>query len=99
MEIAASMTKLHRLGLVKMALLTDDGLIALTERRQTLDRIHLSYCEQITLWGMQHFLNRMSRLAHMSLTGIAAFKTEGCKQFSKEPPNVSLRTDSLEHAD
>ena len=72
-----------------MTLLTDDGLAALAERRHTLERVHLSYCDKLSIWGMQHFLNRMTKLTHMSLTGIKAFKRDTFRRFSKEPPKVS----------
>jgi F-box and leucine-rich repeat protein GRR1 len=86
------MTKLRRLGLVKMTQLTNDGLIMLTERRHTLERVHLSYCNKLSGYGMQHFLNKMTRLTHMSLTGINAFKNDSFKRFSKPPPEVRFST-------
>ena len=71
-----------------MTHLTNDGLIVLAERRHTLERIHLSYCDKLTVYGLHHFLNKMTRLTRMSLTGIGAFKNESFKQFSKPPPDV-----------
>jgi F-box and leucine-rich repeat protein GRR1 len=72
--------------------LTDQGIYALVERHATLERIHLSYCEQVSVQAITFLLNRLSKLTHLSLTGVTAFKTPELQQFCRAPPPVSEST-------
>lgn len=86
----SNLPKLRRIGLVRVSNLTDDGVIALTARANTLERIHLSYCENITLRAINHLLNRLGKLTHLSLTGIPAFRRPDLQKYCRSAPRVSL---------
>jgi len=102
-ELSANLPKLRRIGLVKVCLcpfnfewadcfqvinLTDEGVHALVERHSSLERIHLSYCEQVSVKSVTFLLNRLMRLTHLSLTGVTAFKTPELQQFCRPAPPV-----------
>ncbi|BCR83648.1 putative ubiquitin ligase complex F-box protein GRR1 [Aspergillus chevalieri] len=77
----ATLPKLRRIGLVKCQSITDRSLFALAQPRasthplgvSSLERVHLSYCLELTLEGIQALLNQCPRLTHLSLTGVHAF--------------------------
>ncbi|KAK4198883.1 putative SCF E3 ubiquitin ligase complex F-box protein [Triangularia verruculosa] len=52
----------------------------------SLERVHLSYCTNLTLKGILRLLKCCPRLTHLSLTGVAAFLREDLEAFSREPP-------------
>lgn len=89
-ELASNLPKLRRIGLVKVVNLTDEGVYALAERHSSLERIHLSYCDNISVRAITFLLNRLLKLSHLSLTGVSAFKNEELQQFRKATPPVSL---------
>lgn len=68
--------------------LTDEGVHALVERHSSLERIHLSYCEQVSVNAIKFLLNRLLRLTHLSLTGVTSFKTPELQQFCRPAPPV-----------
>lgn len=85
----AQLPKLRRVGLVKCQNVTDQGIHAFTYRtgqENTLERIHLSYCTNISLIAVTHLINTCQRLTHLSLTGVPAFMREDLFQFCREPP-------------
>lgn len=85
----AQLPKLRRVGLVKCQNITDIGISAFTQRGtqdNTLERIHLSYCSNISLQAVTHLVNSCQRLTHLSLTGVPAFMREDLLQFCREPP-------------
>jgi F-box and leucine-rich repeat protein GRR1 len=86
----AGLPKLRRVGLVRVATLTDQGVIALASRYNTLERIHLSYCENITVMAVYHLLAKLTRLTHLSLTGIPAFRDKELQRFCRPAPKVIL---------
>lgn len=86
----SSLPKLRRIGLVRVNNLTDQAVYALAERYSTLERIHLSYCDQITVMAVHNLLQRLPKLTHLSLTGIPAFRREELQNFCRDPPSVSL---------
>ncbi|KAL2263517.1 hypothetical protein VTK26DRAFT_6418 [Humicola hyalothermophila] len=57
-----------------------------TTSHSSLERVHLSYCNQLTLKGIMRLLNSCPRLTHLSLTGVPAFLREDLEQFSRETP-------------
>jgi len=85
----ASLPKLRRIGLVRVTNLTDEAIYALADRDATLERIHLSYCEQITVMAIHFLLQRLPKLTHLSLTGIPAFRKPELQKFCRPPPSVS----------
>ncbi|KAL1961283.1 hypothetical protein VTO42DRAFT_11 [Malbranchea cinnamomea] len=89
----ATLPKLKRIGLVKCQSITDRGIIALAGTRphanpihSPLERVHLSYCVNLTLNGIHTLLNRRPRLTHLSLTGVHAFLRDDLTQFCREAP-------------
>ncbi|KAK0662461.1 putative SCF E3 ubiquitin ligase complex F-box protein [Cercophora samala] len=52
----------------------------------SLERVHLSYCTNLTLKGILRLLKCCPRLTHLSLTGVAAFLRDDLEAFSREPP-------------
>ncbi|PVF95519.1 RNI-like protein [Serendipita vermifera] len=83
----AALPKLRRIGLVRVPNLTDDAVRYLTARGNTLERVHLSYCERITVRAIYVLLKRLTRLTHLSLTGVPAFRRSELQQFCRPPPS------------
>ena len=84
----AALQKLRRIGLVRVNNLTDQAVYALTPRRATLERLHLSYCNQISVFAINFMLQKLPKLNHLSLTGIDAFRNPEFQQFCRQPPSV-----------
>ncbi|CCM04051.1 uncharacterized protein FIBRA_06210 [Fibroporia radiculosa] len=90
----SSLQKLRRIGLVRVSNLTDQAIYALGERHATLERIHLSYCDQISVMSVHFLLQKLPKLTHLSLTGVPAFLRPEVQQFCRDPPqefNTSQR--------
>ena len=85
----SSLPKLRRIGLVRVSNLTDEAIYALAERHSTLERIHLSYCDQISVMAIHFLLQKLHKLTHLSLTGIPSFRKHELQQFCRPPPQVS----------
>lgn len=92
----SSLQKLRRIGLVRVNNLTDQAIYSLAEQRCSLERIHLSYCDQISVMAIHFLLQKLPNLTHLSLTGIPAFRRPELQQFCREPPAVSMNCDSHE---
>ena len=84
----SSLQKLRRIGLVRVNNLTDQAIYALAEQHASLERIHLSYCDQISVMAIHFLLQKLPKLTHLSLTGIPAFRRPELQQFCREPPSV-----------
>ncbi|KAF1843004.1 RNI-like protein [Cucurbitaria berberidis CBS 394.84] len=92
----AMLPKLKRIGLVKCAAITDRSILALAKPKQVgsggpiapsvLERVHLSYCTNLTLAGIHALLNNCPRLTHLSLTGVQAFLRDDLLVFCREAP-------------
>lgn len=92
----ATLPKLKRIGLVKCGNITDRSIMALAKPKQVghngpvtpsvLERVHLSYCTNLTLAGIHALLNSCPRLTHLSLTGVQAFLREDLIVFCREAP-------------
>ncbi|KAL5116858.1 SCF ubiquitin ligase complex subunit [Pleosporales sp. CAS-2024a] len=92
----ATLPKLKRIGLVKCAAITDRSILALAKPKQVgsggpiapsvLERVHLSYCTNLTLAGIHALLNNCPRLTHLSLTGVQAFLRDDLLVFCREAP-------------
>ncbi|KAF6807112.1 F-box and leucine-rich repeat protein grr1 [Colletotrichum sojae] len=52
----------------------------------SLERVHLSYCTNLTLKSIIKLLNYCPRLTHLSLTGVTAFLREEFAEFCRPPP-------------
>ncbi|ODQ67246.1 RNI-like protein, partial [Nadsonia fulvescens var. elongata DSM 6958] len=82
--------KLRRIGLVKCVNITDSAVLALahtTANDHMLERVHLSYCTNISLHAVMRLLNSCLRLNHLSLTGVNAFMRSDLRQYCREPPS------------
>jgi F-box and leucine-rich repeat protein GRR1 len=86
----ASLPKLRRIGLVRVNNLTDEAIYSLADRDATLERIHLSYCDQISVDAIHFLLQKLHKLTHLSLTGIPAFLDPRLQKFCRPPPSVIL---------
>lgn len=85
----SNLPKLRRIGLVKCNLITDGGILELVRRRgeqDCLERVHLSYCTNLTIGPIYFLLKNCPRLTHLSLTGISAFLRREITQYCREPP-------------
>ncbi|KTW31503.1 hypothetical protein T552_00145 [Pneumocystis carinii B80] len=85
----ASLPKLKRIGLVKCANITDLSIFALANHKMAenaLERIHLSYCVNLTLHAILELLNTCKRLTHLSLTGVSQFLQPEFTQFCRPSP-------------
>ncbi|KAH8120826.1 hypothetical protein FP744_10001388 [Trichoderma asperellum] len=52
----------------------------------SLERVHLSYCINLTLTSIIRLLNSCPRLTHLSLTGVAAFQRDEFQPFCRQAP-------------
>jgi F-box and leucine-rich repeat protein GRR1 len=93
----SSLPKLRRVGLVRVNNLTDEAVYALAERHATLERIHLSYCDQISVMAVHFLLQKLHKLTHLSLTGIPSFRQDELQKFCRQPPQVCVRQDKSDH--
>uniref|UniRef100_A0A093VL98 SCF E3 ubiquitin ligase complex F-box protein grrA n=1 Tax=Talaromyces marneffei PM1 TaxID=1077442 RepID=A0A093VL98_TALMA len=90
----ATLPKLKRIGLVKCQAITDWSILALARSRalphsvspSCLERVHLSYCVNLTMEGIHALLNFCPRLTHLSLTGVQAFLHEDLTAFCRDAP-------------
>lgn len=85
----SSLPKLRRIGLVKCNLISDSGIFELVRRRgeqDCLERVHLSYCTNLTIGPIYFLLKNCPRLTHLSLTGISAFLRREITQYCRDPP-------------
>ncbi|KIW95396.1 uncharacterized protein Z519_03980 [Cladophialophora bantiana CBS 173.52] len=97
----AQLPKLRRIGLVKCQNLTDASIMALARgpllfspggkigvpsQFVSLERVHLSYCVNLTLKGITALLHHCPRLTHLSLTGVQAFLREDLTRFCRDAP-------------
>lgn len=95
----ASLPKLRRVGLVKCQQITDAAIYAFTQRsiaatsngnyiqtENPLERVHLSYCSNITVGAITHLLNACPKLTHLSLSGVPSFLVDDLRQFCRQPP-------------
>lgn len=84
----SGLQKLRRIGLVRVNNLTDHAIYSLVERHATLERIHLSYCDQITVRAVHFLLTKLPKLTHLSLTGVPDFRRPELQKFCRPAPEV-----------
>ncbi|KAH9901714.1 RNI-like protein [Xylariomycetidae sp. FL2044] len=53
----------------------------------SLERVHLSYCTNLTLPSIIKLLNSCPKLTHLSLTGVPAFLRDDLENFCREAPD------------
>ncbi|CAR24093.1 SCF ubiquitin ligase complex subunit GRR1 [Lachancea thermotolerans CBS 6340] len=86
----ADLTKLKRIGLVKCSQMTDEGLLnmmALRGRNDTLERVHLSYCSNLTIYPIYELLMACPKLSHLSLTAVPSFLRSDITAFCRAAPS------------
>lgn len=86
----ADLTKLKRIGLVKCSQMTDEGLlnmISLRGRNDTLERVHLSYCSNLTIYPIYELLMACPKLSHLSLTAVPSFLRPDITAFCRPAPS------------
>ncbi|SCV72717.1 BQ2448_4254 [Microbotryum intermedium] len=86
-ELATNLPRLKRIGLVRVASITDEGIQALLQRT-SLERIHLSYCENLSVLAIHHLLSCLPRLTHLSLTGVPSFRRSDLQTWCRTPPST-----------
>ena len=50
---------------------------------------HLSYCDSLSLDAAHLMLRKLTRLQHLTATGVPAFRRKGIQRFSEPTPAVS----------
>lgn len=86
----ANLPRLKRIGLVKCNNITDEGILQLVHKRgpgDTLERVHLSYCTNLTAHPIYLLLQCCPKLTHLSLTGISPFLRPDIRQYCRPPPD------------
>lgn len=86
----SDLSKLKRIGLVKCSQMTDEGLlnmISLRGRNDSLERVHLSYCSNLTIYPIYELLMACPRLSHLSLTAVPSFLRPDITAFCRPAPN------------
>jgi hypothetical protein len=86
----AGLANLQRLSLVRVQKLTDNAVFFLAEHAKDLERLHLSYCDRLSLPAVQLLLQKLVKLQHLTATGIPAFRRKGIRRFSDPPPSVNI---------
>lgn len=84
------LSRLKRIGLVKCSQMTDDGLlnmIALRGRNDSLERVHFSYCSNLTIYPIYELLMACPRLSHLSLTAVPSFLRPDITAFCRPAPS------------
>ncbi|KAG9065050.1 SCF ubiquitin ligase complex subunit [Linnemannia hyalina] len=85
----AQLPKLRRIGLVKCSNITDYGIYAMLVSQilpQTLERVHLSYCVNLSDTAIASLVTQCRKLTHLSLTGVPAFTWPRYQMFCRAPP-------------
>lgn len=84
----AGLEKLHRLVLVRVPKLTDNAVYHLGDYARSLERLHLSYCDRVSLKAIHHLLRNAPRLNHLTATGVPSARRMGLSRFSDRAPEV-----------
>ena len=85
----AELRSLQRLSLVRVHKLTDIAIFALAEHAVGLERLHLSYCDHLSLDAVHLLLQKLNGLCHLTATGIPSMRRKGVQRFSESPCPVS----------
>lgn len=83
----ASLQSLRRLSLVRVHKLTDMAIYALAEHATSLERLHLSYCDRLSLESIHILIKSLGHLHHLTATGVPSLKRKGIQRFSELPPS------------
>ncbi|KAG5648920.1 hypothetical protein DXG03_000269 [Asterophora parasitica] len=95
----AALKSLRRLSLVRIQKLTDIAIFSLAEHAICLERLHLSYCDRLSLDALHLLLRKRKKLQHLTATGIPSLRRKGTDRFSDTPPAVGVLTASKQKED
>lgn len=84
----AGLKGLRRLSLVRVHKLTDIAIFSLAEHATALERLHLSYCDRLSLDAIHLLLRKLEYLQHLTATGVPSLRRKGIHRFSDTPPTV-----------
>jgi hypothetical protein len=88
----AGLQSLRRLNLIRVHKLTDIGVFSLAEHATKLERLHLSYCDHLSLDAIHLLLRKLDRLQQLTATGIPSLnRRQGVQRFSEPAPEVKFR--------
>ncbi|KAF9952242.1 SCF ubiquitin ligase complex subunit, partial [Modicella reniformis] len=86
----AQLPKLRRVGLVKCTNITDHGIYAMLVSQilpQSLERMHLSYCVNLSESAVAALVTQCPKLTHLSVTGVPSFVVPKYQNFCRPPPS------------
>ncbi|OEJ82465.1 SCF E3 ubiquitin ligase complex F-box protein GRR1 [Hanseniaspora opuntiae] len=87
--LLSNFKRLRRLGMVKCMKLDDYTLLKfLAKTNAQLERVHLSYCPQLTGFSILELLRRHPKLQHLSVSGIPAVQSllPKLRDYSRQAP-------------
>lgn len=84
----AGLEYLCRLVLVRVQKLTDHAIYFLADHSKGIERLHLSYCDRLSLDALHHLIRHNKNLRRLTLTGVPAARRRGVGKFSDSPPEV-----------
>ncbi|KAJ3778929.1 hypothetical protein EV361DRAFT_890271 [Lentinula raphanica] len=82
----SGLVSLRRLSLIRVHKLTDIAIFSLAEHTWALERLYISYCDHVSLDAIHHLIKNLTRLQHLSATGVPSLKRKGVHRFSDPPP-------------
>jgi hypothetical protein len=72
--------------------ITDQAIYALVDASDSeaplLERVHLSFCDNLSVGAITHLLKHIPKITHLSLTGVSAFRDRQYQTFCRSPPAV-----------
>lgn len=84
----AGLKGLRRLSLVRVHKLTDIAIFSLAEHALLVERLHLSYCDRLSLQAIQFLVRKLEHLEHLTATGVPSCRRKGIQRFSDAAPQV-----------
>ncbi|KAJ3909914.1 hypothetical protein F5879DRAFT_1006869 [Lentinula edodes] len=83
----SGLSSLRRLSLIRVHKLTDIAIFSLAEHAWALERLYISYCDHVSLDAIHLLVKNLTRLQHLSATGVPSLKRKGVHRFSDLPPS------------
>jgi F-box and leucine-rich repeat protein GRR1 len=84
----AGLTGLRRLSLVRVQKLTDNAIFFMAEHCPKIERLHISYCDRISLDAIHMLLKRSENLQQLSGSGVPSLlRRIGVERFSDPAPH------------
>jgi F-box and leucine-rich repeat protein GRR1 len=82
----AGLPYLQRLNLVHVRNMTDNAIFFIAEHTATMERLHLSHCDRISLEAIHLLTRKLGHLQRLTATGVPALYRPGIRRFSDKPP-------------